>query len=477
MKKILSRRAFKGLLMSSIAATSGISKVKAKRVVDVTIVGAGLSGLYSALLLESFGLKTLVLEGRPDRVGGRVYTLYDIPSQPEAGGEIFGPMYARCIDMIDKLGLKTRSPRIRSQAEKENYIYNIRNQMIRLDKWESHEFNPFPDSLKGRTPWEIFYNDLSKDNPMVSLDDWVDVKFKQNDISFAKYLKLKGFNDEAIRLLEVNSAYGNTLYDVSTLHLQHYYTWMVQNGKIKKRTQIDGGNQKLPEGMRGLINGDLLLGKKVVSIENSRNSVEVRTSDDEVYKSRFCICTLPFSILRNINVETPLSGLQRQAVETLPYYSTYQIHYEILKPYWEIDGMPQSMWSDGSIGRANVLTDEYDKNKACLLLYINGLQAQYLDRMTMEDAEKFIRSELIRIRPSIEGSIKLLRVHSNQRDPYIAGSYAYWKPGAPTTLPMVMSKPHGRLHFAGEHTSISSRGMEGAMESAERVVSEILQKS
>ena len=34
--------------------------------------------------------------------------------------------------------------------------------------------------------------------------------------------------------------------------------------------------------------------------------------------------------------------------------------------------------------------------------------------------------------------------------------------------------PHGRLHFAGEHTGRAIRGMEAAMESGERAATEIL---
>jgi monoamine oxidase len=37
-----------------------------------------------------------------------------------------------------------------------------------------------------------------------------------------------------------------------------------------------------------------------------------------------------------------------------------------------------------------------------------------------------------------------------------------------------MSKPTGRLHFCGEHTATSARGLEGALESSERVVLEVL---
>ena len=37
-----------------------------------------------------------------------------------------------------------------------------------------------------------------------------------------------------------------------------------------------------------------------------------------------------------------------------------------------------------------------------------------------------------------------------------------------------MAKPAGRVHFCGEHTAIASRGLEGALESAERVAVEVV---
>jgi monoamine oxidase len=37
-----------------------------------------------------------------------------------------------------------------------------------------------------------------------------------------------------------------------------------------------------------------------------------------------------------------------------------------------------------------------------------------------------------------------------------------------------MGAAHGRIRFCGEHLAQSSRGMEGAMESGERVATEIL---
>jgi NADPH-dependent 2,4-dienoyl-CoA reductase/sulfur reductase-like enzyme len=40
----------------------------------VIVVGAGISGLRAASVLRSHNVEVVVLEGRPDRIGGRIYT-------------------------------------------------------------------------------------------------------------------------------------------------------------------------------------------------------------------------------------------------------------------------------------------------------------------------------------------------------------------------------------------------------------------
>jgi len=61
---------------------------------DTIVIGAGLSGLNAAMMLQEAGQDVLVLEGRK-RLGGRVYTLDHVPGKPEAAGEYVGANYAR----------------------------------------------------------------------------------------------------------------------------------------------------------------------------------------------------------------------------------------------------------------------------------------------------------------------------------------------------------------------------------------------
>ena len=62
------------------------------------------------------------------------------------------------------------------------------------------------------------------------------------------------------------------------------------------------------------------------------------------------------------------------------------------------------------------------------------------------------------------------------RDPWARGAYAHYAPGQVTRLKPVMAQPWKRLHFAGEHTAVTSPGIESAVESAQRACGEIFER-
>jgi monoamine oxidase len=137
------------------------------------------------------------------------------------------------------------------------------------------------------------------------------------------------------------------------------------------------------------------------------------------------------------------------------------------------DGYPPMMWTDSALESIFAIRDHQGKVQS-LVCWVNGDNAKKLDAMSSRGLEQFVRSQLKLIRPGIEENMEIVRVVSWGRDPFARGAYSYFGPGQIRRFQHLMAKPWQRIYFAGEHTAISSPGMESALESAERVAQEIL---
>jgi monoamine oxidase len=61
-----------------------------------------------------------------------------------------------------------------------------------------------------------------------------------------------------------------------------------------------------------------------------------------------------------------------------------------------------------------------------------------------------------------------------QDDPWAGGAWGWTQPHQMGALYQTMRRPEGRVHFAGEHTSVFIAWMNGAIESGERAAGEIV---
>jgi monoamine oxidase len=141
--------------------------------------------------------------------------------------------------------------------------------------------------------------------------------------------------------------------------------------------------------------------------------------------------------------------------------------------------MPPSLWSDTLAGRFVALRygTETTAGKPAIttfLSFANGFAADRRDRLGPAAATSAVLEDLARVRPSTRGALRAVKVHSWQADPFAGGAYACWEPGQITRFANEISKPQGRVYFAGEHTAAVARGMEGAMESGERAALEVM---
>lgn len=441
---------------------------------DVLIIGAGLSGLYAAMLLEDAGLSVQVLEGS-NRVGGRCLTARALPGRPEMGASQVGAMYARVRYLCERLGLKLVLPPAGALAETRlpgTAISLHGNQVIRTQWANAPENRLAPDERK-LLPIQLWSHFSSTANPMRAPADWRNPEMLAFDrMSIGAWLRQTGASDEACRLIGSDIDSG-TLEDGSALDMLRkaaYYRWEAQQGAYHL---IANGTDALPSAMAASLRTPVRLDTPVTAISDRADRVEVRCADGRQFSAPRVLVTLPFSVLRRIAIDAPLAPGQAKAIKDLPYNEIFRVMMVPRRPFWDDDGLPATTWTDGPLERIFVTPNAATPHGQADV-YVNGAASAQLRRLSRPQLQRFVLDEFARIRPSTRGQLDIIHVENWADNPFQRGAYAFFRPGQISRFGDVMARPAGRLYFAGEHTGQLHAGMEAACESGERAATELL---
>ncbi len=477
---MLDRRALLSTAAGGVFAAALPDPLRAAAKFDAIVIGAGLSGLHAAMILEEEGMTVQVLEGR-HRVGGRVYTLMDVPGRPEAAGELIGGNYARMIDAAERLDLELIPPVELGAAR--GWLYRIKEQNILPQEWPGHRLNPLEGDDRQLMPDRLLFVLSHRDNPLSgrALDDWILPEFRKYDIPHSRYLReTLGFNDDIINLMNV-VIHTDHVDNTSALHELRRYavgefnrSATLANSDRPASLQVKGGNSLLPFAMAESLENGVLLDKTVYSLEDDGTMVTVSCIDGSEYRAGQVVCSAPYPVLRHMKFTPRLPPIMESAVKEIDYGISIQVHFLIKERFWEKDGLPSSIWTDGPMERFAVLARGEKGEETSAISFINGNEAYKYDYMTDEQVAAYTLRELARIRPSTKGALEPIMVQSCHRDVHGAGDWVFWRPGQIAKYAANMRARHGNVHFCGEHTALMERGMEGAFESGERAAVDVL---
>ena len=485
----LTRRRF---ISSSSLAAGGVAieglvrpqSLLAAETADVTVIGAGLSGLMAALSLKDLGYNVTVLEAS-SRVGGRAYTADSIDGRPEFGASQVGPLYARTRDVAERLGVGL------AQGSNINapFTFSVRGQLVRKEDWESSSLNEMVGEERAVLPSALLGYYLTKYNPFSDIEQWLDDGAEVYDISIGEWLQQIGTSPAVIHLINEGSP---NVWNDSLLHMLGVMTryllrqessgakpsadqsFFEQNRLMTAR--VVGGTSRLPEAMANELGESIRLNKIVTRIDMDDTTADITCLDGSRFTSNFIVAAIPFSVLRHVNINPPLVGDQNEAVNFMPYGSTTLVYMNVKKPFWEDDGMDASLWTDGPINLVRQPLD-YDGTRDRLVALSLGSKGKRLDQLPPKERGAFVVQQIEQLRPSTKGRIEVTGVHSWVSQPFIVGCESSLPPRYAFRHARAMIEPHGVLHFAGEHTRRLEIGMESAMESGERVALEIIERT
>ena len=444
----------------------------------VVVIGAGFAGLTAALHLEARGVDVQVLEAQ-GQVGGRIRSIRRGDGLEEAGGATIGGGYRAVIEAAGRHGVELidATPMLKFFREQELVL---NGEIIRQSEWPSHSANAFPEADRQHMPWAYGRVLTARHNPLAS-PDVQDRGAWQFDVSMRAWLRGVGLSEAGVALAHgINTSYGRDAHDVSALTMLSRAAFSIAQRSQTPEGVVGytarDGVQRIPEAMASGLRQPVRLNATVVAVDQTDARVRVACDDGTRLDADAVVCSLPFPVLRAVAIDPPLVGAQAAAVAELPAQPMTQVYLDCTTSFWEADGYSPSLFTDGIAGMvAAARRGENPGEVTGLTAWAMGRNARRLDALSDQEAGAAVIREIEAVRPAARGRLRFAGRQSWGASPFARGGWAYFRPGQVSRLAEGMGRPHGRVHFCGEHLARDNRGMEGAMESGERAANELLE--
>jgi monoamine oxidase len=443
----------------------------------IIVIGAGLAGLSAAFELTQKGHNVTVLEAR-SRSGGRVLTLRDPFSDgmyAEAGAYSFSDAHHLTFKYTRLFDLPFAPEESRDLA----YTIFIKGNRIKAKKGEKIQWPlnlTSEEKQLGMTKlWSKYVESVLPEMGKAASPDWPPASLKKYDqMTFSQFLRRQGLSQDAVAALRLGylDLFGDGIDAISALQLLR--DTALQTGK--KWYMIKGGNDLLPQAFAHRLADKILYGTPVKRIEQDSREVRVMFLQSETLQKitgDYVICTIPFSVLKQVEVVPNFSPEKKKAIEELRYTSVARVLLQCRKKFWVDEGLSGEAATDLPVMLIAEATSNQHGSRGILFSNMTGPQARQISAMRERERISFTLNTTEQLFPGIsqhfEGGISKCW----DEDEWARGGYAWFKPGQMSSLMPYIARPEGRVHFAGEHTSAWPGYMQGALESGNRAAQEI----
>lgn len=480
MKRMINRRGFLGLLSVTGVSLSlpacleeapAALKAGSKAPKKVVVLGAGLAGLSAAYELMKKGHDVTVIEAQ-DHPGGRVRTLHEgfqNGQYAELGAVRIPDVHEHTLGYVEELGLEL------DEYTGSNPLYYLKG-----NRFVHEEGNAWPLDLteeeqeEGLGMWSTYVAAYFEDfgDPMAGTFPKAGIVNAYESMTFTQFVKSKGASNDFMTLFVADNG-----TEVEAIGAVPWMALEIADQAWDKSYHVRGGNDLIPKKLAEILGNRILYGRKVTGITHSNSGVEVSYAHGAVSESTIAdhvVCAIPFTTLRDVSVSPPFPQDKTKAIQELKLMNASRAYIQTKTRFWEEEGITgvKLVKTDTPIERLWDLSNVQEGTSGVLMVYTQNENADKLVKKPITARQGYILDHIEEFFPTIREEQIAFHEKAWSEDPWVKGAWTDLRPGQ-WWMYGVMRRPEGRVHFAGEHTSMWSGWMQGAIESGKRAASEI----
>ncbi|CAF1450369.1 unnamed protein product [Rotaria sp. Silwood1] len=460
-------------------------------ILDVLILGGGLSGLSAGNYLFDHNIKNfLILEAR-DRVGGRTCTINYKEHPVDIGGAYVGPFQNRILRLAREFNIRTY-----------RINYKGKNVLTLSNGYRSEYSGLIPTSIGVFALLDLNYllcrtQELCEQ--ISNLTPWSNenLALKYDQMTVEDWLQTLAETDEA---KDVYRAAARTILCVEPSEVS-MFAWLsyVNNGLgIMRLCEIDngaqerkfyGGSQQISDRLcEKLGDNRVLLNHVVKHVEwsSTENLVKITCDNNKIFSCRHLIIALAPSLYKTIQFEPELPPKKREATERMYMGSIIKTITVFERPFWKENGFSGSILDTSKVSQPVIFSydDSSDEHQFYAIMgFIVADSSRQWAKQTRDERRQAVCEQYARAF-QCNDMLTGCRDYIEQdwsAEQFSGGCYTDIMPKEVlSSLREQLSAScgnNGQLIFAGTELATRFSGyMDGAVQSGERAAFEVLTK-
>jgi monoamine oxidase len=259
-------------------------------------------------------------------------------------------------------------------------------------------------------------------------------------------------------------------------------------GASDETFMVEGGSGQIIAALAQALSSRIRTGRVLRKITSQQSGFRLTFVGGEVVEADYVILAIPFTVLRNVDLEVGLPETLRRFIDEVDLGANEKILAGFRERVWrQEDGFVNEVWTDLEFSEAWEDTQRQpDSQEAALTFYFGGDEVEAIRQGTARAQGRRMVQQLEQVIPGAQDAAndRFLRTGWAQSR-FTRGSYSNFKPGQLTTFggflyiesddPDERQDVHvGNLVFAGEHLSDEFFGFMNAAAQTGRLAAEVV---